>query len=183
MPGWWRNSSFGAPPNSKKYVPNQIYLIWVWWLLSVMICFTAYFFLLFLCYPSQTRENPPLPKSFILSNPSGNLSPNISIYSLLRSYLFAFSNLILKLSRESSFYVCILLFFYSCFSNLLYRWTLSSLCLSSSVISSQTNKFFNFYFLSLKTVSLTFSSFLNIFYSGFGKGFLFGFRFSRLLDM
>ena len=127
----------------------------------------AYFFLLFLCSPSQTKEKPPLPKSFTLSNPSGNRSPKVYISSLLRSYLFAFSHFILKLSRESSFYVLVFLCFSSFFYNLLSLCTTLS-CLSSSVISSQTSRFLTFSFLSLKTVSFPFlekffSSFFNIF--------------------
>jgi hypothetical protein len=71
---------FGIPPKVKKFVPNQIYFMWVWWVFLERICFIANYLPVFMCLPNQTKLNPPLPNNFIFLNPLGNRLPNVFYY-------------------------------------------------------------------------------------------------------
>lgn len=101
MPGNLANSGLGIPPRVKKLVPNQISLIWVWCVFWVIICLIANCFPLFMCFPSQTKLNPPLPNNFIFSNPNGNRSPNVSSSSSVSPYPSSESSSL----NDSSYYL------------------------------------------------------------------------------
>ena len=123
MPGWSENYYFGTPPSPKKYVPNQISLICVWWPFYVFICLTANCFPVFLWTPNQTNENPPLPNNFNFSKAAGNLSPKVynsyfvksnGFFVFLGEFLNTISMLLsgdsaISLLAKSSFYFDLIL--------------------------------------------------------------------------
>ena len=119
-----------------------------------MICLIAYFFLLLLCSPSHTSENPPRPNNFNLLNPSGNLSPNIYISSRLRSYwlFFFFYHFSSIFSIESSLYLSTYSFLLLSLSGRTFG--VSSLWISLSALASSPMGFLTVLFKSCLAVEL-----------------------------